>query len=445
MRALYLLAIFSFTLSSFAADKLPRPFPYAHGLAVFADFKTADYQLTYDVSQKTVLATAEINLETHQEGYPVFDSVVDPSTITLDGVRVTAALVRTPGSETFLRVIDHNTTPGVHTLRIELPVKEFFEFSPTGVKHALWMGDLRDRDYLERFLPANLLFDRVAMSFTVKIIGATDTHKIYANGVVASTQVNEFKVSYPENFNSSCPFFHLVPVSSVHSLEFSYDSLDGRSIPVVIYMENIGDPVLLEKFKAGTITIMNELEADYGAFPHPTLTIYSVPEGGMEYAGATATSLDALGHELFHSYFARAALPEDGNSGWVDEALASWRDYGYRTQTTLEGTTNMADHGYYNRVTDMNAYGFGQEFFSYLSSKVGDLKPFMKDFVTHRTFAPFGMDEFIAAMNVFYGMDLTPEFRKFVFKPAPATVSKSRRQEHPVHKHFTRAQLIDFL
>jgi hypothetical protein len=49
----------------------------------------------------------------------------------------------------------------------------------------------------------------------------------------------------------------------------------------------------------------------------------------MEYCGATMTDPGALGHELTHSWFARGVMPANGNTGWIDEAVASWRDDGY--------------------------------------------------------------------------------------------------------------------
>ena len=76
---------------------------------------------------------------------------------------------------------------------------------------------------------------------------------------------------------------------------------------------------------------MRELEQTYGPYPHEALLIYCTGNisGGMEYAGATMTSLEALGHEITHSWFARGVMPANGNAGWIDEAIARWRDRGY--------------------------------------------------------------------------------------------------------------------
>ncbi len=445
MKNLFLLVLCSLAGSAFASDlaNLPRPFSVPEGKAVFSDFKTAAYQLDYDVPRKEILGSAEIVFETVQEGLPVFDSVVDPTSVNLDGEEVSARLTATPSGETKVRVILKKVAPGIHRLKIKLPIREYVEFTDADVKHAFWLGDLRDRDYLERFLPANLLFDRVAMELKVRITGTSKPHRVFTNGEVEALSDSEFRITYPETYNSSCLFYHLVPTDSVLTKSFSISSSDGRTIPAMVYMQQPGNKNTLKEFVSATRKIMKELEDDYGPFPHPALLIYTVPEGGMEYAGATATALYALGHELFHSYFARAVMPADGNSGWVDEGLASWRDSGYPSLTSLQGSSRMADHGEYNRVTDERAYGFGKDFFAYLNGKYGSLKPFLRDYVQRRSFQPFGMKDWIEAMNDFYGVDLAPEYKTYVF--GRGELPKGLSMNHRVHREFTKKELLRLL
>src|SRR6202007_2624705 len=44
------------------------------------------------------------------------------------------------------------------------------------------------------------------------------------------------------------------------------------------------------------------------------------PGRGMEYDGATTTSVGALEHEVFHSWFGRGVKPARAGDGWIDEA-----------------------------------------------------------------------------------------------------------------------------
>src|SRR5690606_27098526 len=100
---------------------------------------------------------------------------------------------------------------------------------------------------------------------------------------------------------------HTVPEGTTDELEFSLRSVDGRMIPAVVYTAKSfwGGSTSLNQLKAMASEVFHELEGDYGAWPHPSLVIYNAGMGGMEYCGATMTSTSALGHELFHSYFAR--------------------------------------------------------------------------------------------------------------------------------------------
>ena len=58
-----------------------------------------------------------------------------------------------------------------------------------------------------------------------------------------------------------------------------------------------------------TLEFLAELEADYGAYTHDSMTVYIAGRGGMEHCGATITSMSALGHEITHSWFARGVMP----------------------------------------------------------------------------------------------------------------------------------------
>ena len=450
MKRLFLFSILS--LEVLAADLSSRPeaFAYKGKKAVFADFTKATYSITYDIPAKRASVTAVINFTTAEAGHPVFDSHAQPTKILLDGKPTSAELTPTPAQETQVRVLGHEATAGDHKLVIQLPLTEAIEFTGTGVKSAFWMSDLRERGYIERYLPTNLIYDRIPMTLKLKFRGLKAKQNIYTNGTLSQVSESEFKVVFPEGLNSTCPYFHTTPATDVDETRFTFKSIDGRDIPVVIYKQKTATQhssfqVLREK----TMAIMDELEKDYGAFLHPTLTIYiSGASGGMEYSGATITSESALGHELFHSYFARGVLPSNGNAGWIDEALASWRDKGYSSISALTGTSQMAAHGTYNRVTDRAAYGFGERFMALLNDKTalqGGLKPFLRELVTKNAFAPLSTEQFIALMNSFYGRDFGPEFGRYVFGKSTEKSIEAHGELHPFHRQLTLEELNSLL
>lgn len=427
----------------------PKSFSVSGSKAVFADFKTADYEITYNIGARSASATATISLNMVESGRPIFDSVEAPVSIKFDGKSVTATETKTPQGETTLRVLDLEAARGNHTLVVEVPLKNLVEFTGSGVRSAFWTSDLSERQFLERYLPANFEFDQVEMSFTVKFEGSNVNQVIYTNGSVRSLRNNTYKINYPSYYTASSLYFHTMPDGDMEELKFSFKSIDGRELPGVIYLKRsmMGSKRTLEDLKSKTISIMQELESDYGAFLHPQIIVYNAGLGGMEYCGATITSKSALGHELFHSYFARGVMPANGNSGWLDEALASWRDEGYQKSGSMMGTSRMSNHPYYTRTTDRAAYSFGERFMRFLDSKTsekGGLKPFLRYMVDKRSKAPIFVEEFIQEMNRFYGMSFDSEFKQYTYGSSNS-FPKSLEAKHPVHRKLTVEELKKLL
>ncbi|HXH29447.1 MAG TPA: hypothetical protein VNJ01_01420 [Bacteriovoracaceae bacterium] len=423
----------------------PRSFSTSAGRAVFVDFTEATYNITYDFAAKSASVLAQISFNAPEAGLPIFDSVTAPTRVLLDGAQVTATETMTPSRETSLRVINTAVSTGSHTLTVELPLTELVEFSSAGVKSAFWTSDLASRRFLERYLPANFEFDQVKMTFNVALKGATSAQNIYTNGTVSKRSSESYSISYPAYYTASSIFFHLTPASAVTETRFGLKSIDGRTVPVTIYFSKsiLSGQGTMKALITQTTEVFHELEKDYGAFPHPSVIVYNAGSGGMEYCGATMTELRALGHELFHSYFARGVMPANGNSGWLDEALASWRDKGYSSIESLSGTSSMSSHPYYNRITDMQAYSFGERFMSLLDSKFkdkGGLKPFMRYMIEKRVFAPIFVEEFIAEMSKFYGVSVDADFRRYTFGSRTKSVQE-KNLESAFHPKMTLKEL----
>jgi hypothetical protein len=432
----------------------PKSFVTTNGKAVFVDFINAHYEISYDVTKRSSNVTAIIQFDAPEAGLPIFDSFEAPTSIKLNGEEVTATETKTPSNETTVRVINKEVAVGTHSVVITVPLTALVEFTSEGVKSAFWTSDLTERKFLERYMPANLEYDQVKMSFNVSFKGLKKRQLLYTNGTVietASNGVSIFKIRYPEYFNASSIFFHTMPEGSVDETRFTLKSVDGRDVPVVIYLGKsiFGNGSALERLQAQTTQIFHELEGDYGAWPHPSIVIYQAGQGGMEYAGATMTSVSALGHELFHSYFARGVMPANGNAGWLDEALASWRDEGYRTLGTLSGTSMMSTHPYYTRTTDRAAYSFGERFMSFMDGKLkskGGLKPFMRYMVEKRIFAPIFVEDFIQEMENFYGVAVEADFKKYTFGKSNAfETSNKSMHNHKIHRKMSLEELKNYL
>lgn len=420
----------------------PKSFSARTGRAVFVDFTEANYTINYDITAKTATARADITLNVVEAGHIIFDSVQDPTSIKLDGTSVTATIQKTPGNETTVRVLDVPAAYGTHKLTIEVPVKELVEFTSTGVRSAFWTSDLEERNFLERYLPASFEYDQVKMTFDIAFTGLKTTQIIYTNGTVKEKSKTNYSISYPKHFNVSSIFFHTVPQGETNETRATFRSIDGREVPVVVYNKSSSWTGAggLERLKAQSLEVFNELEKDYGAWPHAQLIVYNAGMGGMEYCGATMTSASALGHEMFHSYFARGMMPANGNSGWLDEALASWRDNGYPRATSLSGSSGMSSHAYYTRITDQAAYSFGARFMSYMDGKLaekGGLKPFMRHVIDNRIFAPLFVEEFSKELSQHYGIDVEADFKKYTY----GGKSVPEKTAHPHHQKMTLKEL----
>lgn len=439
--------------SVFASNDLshrPKSFLTNSGKAVFVDFTTADYTINYDITNRRAVATAMIKFFAPEAGMPIFDSYADPSFVVLDGQNVSSFSTKTPGRETTLRVVSQNVEVGNHTLSVTVPLTTLVEFVDGGVKSAFWASDLDDRRFLERYMPANFEFDQVKMTLTLNFLGAKTIQNVYSNGVMQEVKAGSYKFTYPAHYTSSSIFFHTTPASLVVETRYSLKSIDGREIPVVIYVSKSATATTaLDQMKAAANDVFQELERDYGPWPHPSLTIYNAGSGGMEYCGATMTSVSAVGHEMFHSYFARGVMPANGNTGWLDEALASWRDKGYQSISVLSGTSMMSNRLYYTRYTDYSAYSFGERFMSFMDNKLsakGGLKPFMRHMVEHRRFAPLFVEEFIKEMSQFYGENLEEDFRKYTFGTKNKfDYNKSMQTVPHMHQKLSLEQLQELL
>ncbi len=434
------------------AERMPKSFHVSEGRMIFVDFLSADYEVTYDLLDKKSLVKAQIKFQQYEGGFPVFDSVQDPLKVIVNGEEVTSGIVRTPDSETTVRFIRKSLPRGVHEAEIFVPLNQLVQYTSKGIRSAFWTSDLEDRGFLERYMPSNLEFDQVKMKIIVHFKGNPQPQKIYTNGGVKKLSLKNtesYEISYPSYFTSSSLFFHTLPQGSAQELSFSLRSVDGRLVPVTIYSTSTQFPggTNLEIVKNKTSEYFHELENDYGAWPHDGLVVYNAGAGGMEYCGATMTSLSALGHEMFHSYFARAVMPANGNSGWIDEALASWRDEGYQSNTSLMGSSRMSSHPKYTRKTDLSAYSFGERFMQYLEGKLknqGGLKPFMRFMLEKRIFSPFYIESFIQEMNQFYGVSLDADFKKFTFGEK-LNLSHKSHVSKKVHHKMTLTEMEKFL
>lgn len=410
---------------------------------VFIDFKVSKSHLTYDIAKRQAFVKSTIIFEQNKTGKPVFDLVPNPVQLVINGEIVLSGVTSMNGIST-VRYLDKIIGPGTHTLEVTNEITKNISWSSDYVKSGFWMSDLSDRRYLEQYLPTNLEYDQYQNEFEVKIINTDSEHVLYTNGTSRELSKNHWSITYPDTYTASSIFYHMTKKDLIPETKSIYKSIDGRSIPVTVYTTQGKG-----RFMHATLRILAELEQDYGPWPHQQVIIYGAGSGGMEYCGATITSFSALGHELTHSYFARGIMPAHGNSGWVDEAIASWRDGGYRSYSESSlSRTRMAGHSVYQRTTDRNAYSKGMRFIGFLHKKFEgkeSFKIFLKSFFETKKFKPFKTHEFQSAVESYYNTSLGDEFDTYIYGKKGVEETKGPHKENIHHPRLTEKQLLDLL
>lgn len=451
MKKILLLSLLSLTVQA-NMHLAPPDFAVSAGTAVFVDFSKAQYALTYDFTQQTATVVSEITFTAPRAGKPIFDLVAKPEDLRLDGQPVEHRLVDLPGDASKVRVVWEDVAPGTHTLSMKHQVTTNVSFDSKNekVRSAWWIRDLRTRLFIEQYVPTNLEFDQYAMTLDVNFVGRRNTRtyeqEIMHNGQLTKTGVNSYRIQYPEWYMASAPYFHTFPKGAFTVRRFDMTSVDGRKIPFTIYASGSSTTT---KFVNYAKEVFAELEKDYGAWGHDQFVAYGSGLGGMEHAGATMTSIGALDHEMFHSYFAKGVMPSNGNSGWIDEGLASWRDRSYPALPTPGLVANLANRSVYARNTDDRAYKVGSDLFGhidFLMQNTGGLKAFLRGYFQTYKHTQITVDHFRNNLELFSGLNLWPLFQDHVYRNPPSSSKTSgHHEENPNHPHLTEAQLRSLL
>ena len=429
-------------------DKAPPSFKINKLNAVYMDISNAHSHLYFDMEKREIIATTTLEFTTRELGQPLFDLVPEIISAELDGVAVNIKEISSPENTTEMRMIDKAVEAGSHKLIIKNEITTNARINSNSIDIAFWMSDLTDRRYLERYIPANFEFDQYALELELSFSKITvDRHDIFTNGMLSEVSPNHYKINFPEYFTASSYYFHMVKKDRFPAIRTHFMSIDGRKIPMTIYS---GSSWSLSSAERNARKVLAELESILGAWGHPSLTIYIAGSGGMEYSGATITSMSALGHELTHSYFARGVMPVRGNSGWIDEAIASWRDDGYRTRSTPGfRTTSMGAHSVYRRHTDRKAYDQGADFMEYLNHKLsaqGGLKAFLKDVYSHKLHHTITTKNLQNMLESYSGIDFSGDFKQYILGGSKnKQIDLTPVKENPFHKALTEKEELELL
>ena len=139
----------------------------------------------------------------------------------------------------------------------------------------------------------------------------------------------------------------------------------------------------------------------------------------MEYAGATWTTYGALEHELNHSYFARCITPSGGDSGWIDEAIATWGDWDHFSMNVPPSPDyQLANRSPYHRTTHSYSYEHGADFIAYLDHRcqhVGGMFGILNRYLDLKRYKSVTSRDFQALVEDTAGESFEREFATFIY------------------------------
>lgn len=450
MKLIYFLILSTLFSLQAAIEHAPLSFKYGNKQVQFVDFIDVDTSIEYDLDAKLTTAQSIIHFKMAKKGYPLFDTKAAILLAKINDIPVDIKTINSPDQVTKYQMVDHELPAGEHKLYIKNKIEEnqSYAWNGTRVQAAFWMSDLKDRKYLEQYLPTNLEFDQYQMSMEIKLEGTKKiaAHTIYTNGFKTIKGPNHFKIDFPEYFTTSSFYYHLTREDKFSRDDFRFNSISGKEVPVTIYSVSKRS---IAKAKKKAKVELAELEQKLGPWPHPSLVIYVAGPGGMEHAGATITAVMALGHELTHSYFARGVMPMNGNSGWIDEAIASWRDNGYNsTRYPNFSSSQMGGHSQYQRTTDSKAYKQGANFMAFLNHKLtnqGGLIEFLKLFHKNYVHKNITTAMFKKELELFSGMDFTKDFAKHIYGQGLNIQRSLEVEDNPLHPRLSKEELLNLL
>jgi hypothetical protein len=420
-------------------------FKYSAGVKVVDGLTAVPTHITqvnatiiFDGASQTTQVTAEMQFDVGPDsGYPYFDLQQTISSASLDGVSIPVSGIAHHdfggGSNADLRVIERSLVAGSsHTLLLNYSMLS--PLSPNGQAPSwesgstrLWfnilLSDLNPARYLESWLPSNLLFDLFPVNLNVQIINSSHSHTLLSNGTVSAAGSNEWSIDFPATFASCSPLIIIGAADRVEQLTTNVNLTGGAVIQLEL-LKRSSDTSLDLATAANTLaTYLNDNHVNVGAYMHGnryTAYLSSTSIHSMEYDGGTTSSLSALKHEVYHSWWARGMTPACGDDGWLDEGWTTYNVSG-PVETPFDLTdapVTLWQNNPFVRETPNSSYSKGSDFFAGLASELGlsTLLSYMSGIYNDRLDRRYATPEIEAELIRRSGrLDLARYFDRFVY------------------------------
>jgi hypothetical protein len=234
----------------------------------------------------------------------------------------------------------------------------------------------------------------------------------------ASGDVQEWVLDTQRAVSSYSVMFVLLPAGDTEYREWV---IDGVPVRVVAY-----PTVNLTEARARLESWLPELRRRFGPFPalHGlSIFLFNDAGGGMEYYGGTITSLNALRHEVLHSYFGCSVVAATYPDTWYDEAVTTWFEETARGQghTALPASYRGNWVGARSPVSigfSSLAYSDGASIVQAVAERLGgtdQMAAFLRYLAERHSFAPFTTLEFVGFLKDYAGLDMRAQFLSWLY------------------------------
>jgi hypothetical protein len=147
-------------------------------------------------------------------------------------------------------------------------------------------------------------------------------------------------------------------------------------------------------------------------------------------------------------------LKANENAGWMDEAIARWRDNKYPEISKLSyESTQLAGHSVWTRMTDRMAYTEGSAFLSWIAYRMSEnglsLKESLKDYFQKFKFTTVTTPQFQNEVTMASGLSLKADFDQYIYgkNSLKMTSQKSKaiqfHADDEFHPKLTAEQLLE--
>jgi hypothetical protein len=254
-------------------------------------------------------------------------------------------------------------------------------------------------------------------------------YQCLGSGLVTRTpaeDVQEWLLDTERDVASYTLMFFLAPAEDVVVEERTVAGVDVR------VMASSGTPIV-EAF-AQLEAWLPVLEGDLGPFPMPRGLSVVLTErgGGMEYYGATITSLQALRHEVFHMYFACSTIASTYRDSWWDEAINMWHEFSlapaYRAIDETYSSDMVGGRSPIGVGFDTRAYDEGARIFQAVAEGLGG-RPAMIAYLRllhqDRLFVPMTTMGLVGHLREATGLDVEERFLRWLYTVEPTTAARA--------------------